>query len=220
MASSSSSTKTDPSAQGQAATQQRLTEAWVRLAKQLTSSKDYQDIASLVAKTDVLALKNEKLERELQDALTAETRNLNAIQEVKNENMAMEDACRQKESQVEAAQMKESQAQSQLQKAQEEVAVLKQELDSNASKITETVNSKLEKEVQIRRLTEEMEKMAESFRQTEADLKKTNQANMGQLKMAVDATTEELNTLKALATPLKPQADKRIPSLEAIEHDV
>lgn len=242
MASSSSSTVIDPTAQGQAATQQRLTETWVRLMKQLTSSKDYQDIAGLVAKTDVLALKNEKLERELQDALTAETRNLNAIQNVKNENTAMKDTCLQKESQVKMAQTKESQAQSQLQKVQEEVAVLKQELDATAAKITETVNSKLEREVQNRKLAEDMKKMAEGFRQSEAELKKTNLANMGQLKKVVDATAEELTNLKALATPLKAQADNRAPSvrpftwpehnflhsltncdryqLEATEHDV
>ncbi|KAG6362821.1 hypothetical protein INS49_007915 [Diaporthe citri] len=212
MASSSSPTRPVPGAQGQAATQQRLTETWVRLVKQLTSSKDYQDIAGLVAKTDVLALRNEKLERELQDALIAETRNFDAIQKVKNENTAMKDACLQKASEVKMATTKESQAQSQLEKAQKEVADLKQELGANASKISETLKSKLEKETQIRTLTDKLEKMAESFRQTEADLKKTHQLNMGQLKKVLDTTTEELTNLKALAMPLKVQTDKRIPS--------
>lgn len=206
-----SSTEPVRSAQGQAATQQRLTETWVRLVKQLTSSKDYQDIAGLVAKTDVLALQNEKLERELQDAATAEKRNLNAIQEVKNENTAMKEACLQKASEVKMAQTKESQAQFQLKKIQKEVADLKQELDTKASKISETLESKLEKEAQIRSLKDKLEKMAESFRQTEADLKKTNQINMGQLKKVLDKTTEELSTLKALAMPLKVQTDQRIP---------
>lgn len=210
MASSSSSTEPVPSTQGQAATQ-RLTETWVRLVKQLTSSKDYQEIAGLVAKTDVLALKNEKLERELKDALTAETRNLNAIQNVKNENTAMKDACLQKASEVKMAQTKESKAQLQLEKAQKEVTTLKQELDANASKISDTLKSKLEKEAQIRTLTDKLEKMAESFRQTEADLKRTNQTNIGQLKKVLDATTEELTDLRALAIPLKVQPDKRIP---------
>lgn len=211
MASSSSPTEPATSAQGEAATQQRLTETWVRLVQQLSSSKDYQDIAGLVAKTDVLTLQNEKLERELQAALTAETRNLNAIQKVKNENTAMKDACLQKASEVKTAQAKESQAQLQLEKSQKEVAALKQELDANASKISDTLKSKLDKEAQIRTLTDKLEKMAESFRQTEADLKKTNQMNMGQLKKVLDATTEELTNLKALAMPLKVQTDKRIP---------
>ncbi|KAI7788993.1 hypothetical protein LA080_005096 [Diaporthe eres] len=190
MASSSSLAEPVTSAQAQAAAQQRLTETW----------------------TDVLTLQNEKPERELQAALTAETRNLNAIQKVKNENTAMKDACLQKASEVKTAQAKESQAQLQLEKSQKEVAALKQELDANASKISDTLKSKLDKEAQIRTLTDKLEKMAESFRQTEADLKKTNQMNMGQLKKVLDATTEELINLKALAMPLKVQTDKRIPS--------
>lgn len=215
---SSSSTEPVPGPQGQAATQQRLTETWVRLVKQLTSSQDYQDIAALVAKTDVLALKNEKLERELQDAFTAETRNLSAIQKVKNENAAMKDACLQKASEVKTAQTKESQAQLQLEKAQKEVAALKQELEANASKISETLKSKLEKEALIRTLTDRLEKMAESFKQAEVDLKKTNQTNMGQMKKVLDTTTEELTNLKALAMPLKVQTDKRIPSVLCPSH--
>lgn len=145
MASSSSSTEPNCGAQGQAATQQRLTETWVRLAKQLTSSKDYQDIAGLVAKADVLALRNEKLERELKDALTAETRNLDSIQKVKNENTALKETCLQKESEAKTAQEKESQADLQLQMAVKKVAGLEQQLQANASKISETLKSKGER---------------------------------------------------------------------------
>lgn len=211
MASSSSTTETVSSAQGQAATQQRLTESWVRLVKQLTSSKDYQDIAGLVAKTEVLTLKNEKLEQELHDALTVETRNLDAIQKVKNENTAMKEACLQKESEVKTARTRESQATLELQKALEKVAALKQELEANASKISETLKSKLKTEAQIRSLTDKVKEMAESSRQTEADLK-IDQTNMGQLKSVLDTTTKELADLKALAMPLKLHTDKRIPS--------
>lgn len=216
MASSSSTTESVSSAQGQAATQQRLTESWVRLVKQLTSSKDYQDIAGLVAKTDVLTLKNDKLEQELQDALTVEKRNLDAIQNVKNENTAMREACLQKESEVKTARTRESQATLELQKALENLAALKQELEANASKISETLKSKLKTEAQVRTLTDRMKDMAESSRQTEADLK-INQTNMDQLKSVLDTTTKELTDLKALAMPLKLHTDKRIPSVHPFD---
>lgn len=210
MASSSSTTEPTSSAQGQAATQQRLTESWVRLVKQLTSSKDYQDIAGLVAKTDVLTLKNEKLEQELQDALTVETRNLDAIQKVKNENTAMKEACLQRESEVKTARARESQATLELQKAVEEVAALKQELEANASKISETLKSKLKTEAQIRTLTDRVKEMTESARQTEADLK-INQTNTDQLKSVLDTTTKEVADLKALTMPLRRHTDQRVP---------
>lgn len=180
--------------------------------KQVNGSKDYQDIACLVAETDTLALKNEKLERELEGALIAETRNLNAIQKVKNENTAIKNACIQKESELKAAQTKESQAQSQLQKAEKEVAALKQQLETNVSKIDETLKSKLETDAQIRTITDTMQKMKETARQAEVDLR-THQTNMGQLKKVLAATTDELASLKALAMPLVVQADKRIPSV-------
>lgn len=180
--------------------------------KQLNSSKDYQDIACLVAETDTLALKNEKLERELEGALIAETRNLNAIQKVKNENTAIKNACIQKESELRTAQTKETQAQSQLQKAQKEVAALKQQLETNVSKIEETLKSKLETDAQIRAITDTMQKMKETTRQAEVDLR-THQTNMGQLKKELAATTDELTSLKALAMPLVLQTDKRIPSV-------
>lgn len=180
--------------------------------KQLNSSKDFQDIACLVAETDTLALKNEKLKQELQDALTAETRNLNAIQNVKNENTAIKDACVQKEAELKTAQTKESQAQLQLQKAQKEVVALKQELHANAGKIDETLKSKLETEAQIRTLKDAMQKMKETARQTEVDLR-THQTNMGQLKKVHAATADELASLKELAMPLVVQTDKRIPSV-------
>lgn len=216
MASSSSTTEPVSTAQGQAATQQRLTESWVRLMKQLNSSKDYQDIAGLVAKTDVLTLKNEKLDQELQDALTVEKRNLDAIQKVKNENTAMKEACLQKESEVKTARTKESQATLELQKALETLAALKQELEANASKISETLKSKLKAEAQVRTLADRMKEMAESSRQIEADLK-INQTNLDQLRSVLDTTTKELTTLKGLAMPFKLHTDKRIPSVRPFD---
>lgn len=216
MASSSSSTEPVSSAQGQAATQQRLTESWVRLVKQLTSSKDYQDIAGLVAKTDVLTLKNEKLERELTDALTAETRAFNEIQKVKNENAAMEEARLQKESEVKTAQAKESQATTDKGEALEKVAALKQELEANAREIIETMKSKQKTDAQIRSLTGTIKEMEEKSRKTEADLKKINQTNMDQLKRVLDTATKELTNVKALAMPLKVNIDKRIPSVRPL----
>lgn len=216
MASSSSSTELVSSTQGQAATQQRLTESWVRLVKQLTSSKDYQDIAGLVAKTDVLTLKNEKLERELKDALTVETRAFNEIQKVKNENAAMEKARLQKESEVNKARAEKSQATTDMKEALKTVAALKQELEANASEISETLKSKQKTDAQIRNLTGTIKEMEEKSRKTEADLKKINQTNMDQLKRVLDTATKELTNVKALAMPLKVNTDKRIPSVRPL----
>jgi chromosome segregation ATPase len=186
---------------------------FARILSYLSADKGCQGITGLVSEVDALRARNDELKSEVAQNSIAETKYLAAIRKVMNDKQELDERCSQKGAELQKAQLQASEANEKLRLALEDVVKFKKELRSTNEEVDKSMARDKKKDSLIAGLNKKVTELQDSAKQAEMDMKEAHEAERSQAKKRYEVTSQELESLRKRALPLKQTSDSALSDL-------